>query len=895
MTRSQSGLLRRGRRTSDGRGGSALPPPAFDYTITTNAEWGTIPAGLLSGGGRVGVAPGTYTPKTITARPSAPLIFEAVSGLPQLRGDDPLVIGGARNITLRGLALASTAWNPSASISDAALTLTGGVENLVLDGMDLRVGYRGNPDAPIDPTATYPEYACVAATVTGGVVTALTITQPFVGDLVADGTYALDFSAAGGTGAAGTMVVSGGNIVSTNLTAGGSGYSTTLAPTSVCTFPGQRPFARWQPGGIRSATPTTIDGLRVVNCSFNGFSSALKPIGIRGTAPIEIERNLFNAIYMDNISLGMSGTAIPPPVTIRGNFITRPFSVAGKDAGDPHADGAQFFMDKTGPDVTPTDWFRIAIEGNLMVDGLARGGIQNIVLLDNAPGLAYAGVRMVANLLASNELPNTLVMEALRDAAIHRNAAIRFDPADAVRNTSAATIALPSSGGTAYGRSLAANNITEGLTAASAPLVDTTSRPNTVLGLRGATIPYASVFANHTGPRATRAEIAAAYAPKAGYEGQGPFGGGYLDVATGAVNRSLEPMFVRHENLGGQATSTLVTSEWSRVLDLGPLAGRNWTVNTGEARVADDAGGTNATAWAASGAVVPGKFMQRRLTSASTGASSTAQVLTIGTDAMTWTVTTASAASFVMIDGGGTAYSAITGPVSADVGVRRFAMACRWRPDVLTLNANFLADATASVFRLFMASATTMRLSLGTAARCSIRPAFTPTAGNLIDFLLTADFTNTNASQGVRCAINGNLLLDNTPGVGGAFDTRSVAGSGTDYGVWAPTIGQLLGTTALGVLAEGDGGGVRLDGAFGHLWLAWGNASFVLPDLTDAGVRASAFAPENIGPNGQGPLGAIPQGYWTAADLTEANSGGGIPNRGTIASRPLVRQAGTYV
>lgn len=47
--------------------------------------------------------------------------------------------------------------------------------------------------------------------------------------------------------------------------------------------------------------------------------------------------------------------------------------------------------------------------------------------------------------------------------------------------------------------------------------------------------------------------------------------------------------------------------------------------------------------------------------------------------------------------------------------------------------------------------------------------------------------------------------------------------------------------------------------------------------------------------DGSGPLsGTQPQVFHTATSLTEANSVGGIPNRGSFSSLPMVKIAGTY-
>lgn len=255
------------------------------------------------------------------------------------------------------------------------------------------------------------------------------------------------------------------------------------------------------------------------------------------------------------------------------------------------------------------------------------------------------------------------------------------------------------------------------------------------------------------------------------------------------------------------------------------------------------------------------------------------------------------ATSFVAIDNQGTAYSR-TPSITNETGLRKLVVAFRMRPDAVTTNANLIADSAASFFRIWFPATTAYRAQFLASNRSQLRPVLTP--GNLMKtHMITLDFTNTTANQGCLWATaEDGVLLNNTPGTGGVFDTRSVPGTGTDYGAHSFNLTgavSLFGSTPqLGIFGESDGGGVLFDGAFEFLWIDWGGSGYTIPDITDVNVR-NKFRAGDIGSNGNGPTGAQPKLFWTAADLAEANSGGGMPNRGSLAGITMTKQAGTYV
>ena len=271
--------------------------------------------------------------------------------------------------------------------------------------------------------------------------------------------------------------------------------------------------------------------------------------------------------------------------------------------------------------------------------------------------------------------------------------------------------------------------------------------------------------------------------------------------------------------------------------------------------------------------------------------------MTIGSEVYSWGVTSLSTASFVAIDNGGSARSTVSA-LSADTGIRKVAIAFRMRPDAITAGANLFADSAASTFRVWFPTTGAFRGQFFVSTRVQLRPVLTPTTV-MKTHIITLDFTNPNAAQGCSWAtIEDGILLNNTTGSGGVFDSRSVAGSGSDYG--AASL-QASGSASalfhssgdLGIFGESDGGGTLFDGAFEFMWIDWGGSGYTIPDITLASIR-NKWAAGIIGANGNGPTGSQPKCFWTATDLTEANSGGGMPNLGSISSKPLVKQAGTY-
>lgn len=882
----------------------------YEFVITSDADWSAIPAGLLTSGGTIGVAPGNYTSKTLSHTPSAELRFVATNPAdkPVI---DKLVLSQAQNLTFESLRLACSTWANADATAAAVLATTGTSTNIIFDRCDIWGNYQGTIGADVDVTTDLPEVASILPQFnSGGAVTSLIIQNSNVYGLMADGTYSLTFTAGSGysfsVAPVASMTVSGGVITGTTITSGGSSTytdaynGTTGGLSTIISWTGQRKMLDWLPDGIICSGGGGFNGLSVTDCSFKTLCYAVRPTNISGS--LTVVGNDMRRIYSDFIYAGITSDQSPFPVTITDNFCTMPFSASG-DPGDPHSDWIQFTLDDIGPSYSSANWESIVIERNIAIDGNARGQMQGIFMSDAPNEISFSGARVVGNAILSKKFGNGLLITNPKDVYVRSNLVARYDPTDTTNNTSTVNITIPAARdypGTYYagGTSLIGANITEGLVnnGYSVPEINTSREANTILGLRGATIAYSSVFADHTATRDTLAQIVAAYAPKAAYAGKGPFANSsYINHAARTTDTTMEPTFVQFTDLTGQTASSVITSNWTKAIG-GPATRAISVSGGGEYRTADDSSGTNATSWtSSSGTLTRGKYVQMRVTSGTAGNTVT-PTLTIGSEAYVWTVASASASSFVTIDNAATAYSR-SDVLDNESSLKKLVVAFRMRPDALTANAKFISDSVGSTLQVYMATTTAIRAQFFNSSRVSLRPTLTMTS-SMRTHIITMDFSNANASQGCYWAtIEDGVIMNNAPGAGGNFDTRTTIGSGTDYGAYSFSIVGAAALTStvgrIGVFGESDGGGVLLDGAFEFLWIDWGGSGYTIPDVTNSSVR-NLWTPGSIGANGQGPTGSSPKLYWTAADLAEANSAGGIPNRGSLSSKALIKQAGMY-
>lgn len=827
-------------------------------------------AATLSGK-TVVVMPGTFSLKTIGINGNA----ATVTYIPRDPADPPvfdqLTLDACSKLKLQQLKIVSSAWSSTAANTNPAILIKNACGDIALDRNTIRSGYRGDPAANIDTTIELPEYACIAAVMSGGAVTSLVIKHAHVGDLMADGTYPLVMHETGGTGFSATFTVASGEITGTTLTNGGSGYSMSLHEASRLTWTGQHRLVDYLPqgwgyfDGSSSVANFTATG-NVVSDASEGFKSASPTTSIIATG------NQLARVYGCFISFGLSGSNAPPTTTtINDNSGLQVGFYDGYDAGNPHGDVIHLYMNDFSAPFTPSDWKAVQIERNIFLGGGARGGDIGILMGDCPDGIVFDAPRIVGNLFALDVSGSAMNFDGLRDAYIYRNSMIRYDATNP-NNASAFSINVPSPSlaDNALGKSYVAKNISEVITLNNSVTVKGTG--NVSLGQNGATIAYASAFANPTGARNTSATALTAYAPSATYVGTGAAGSdGYLDYTNRTTNQALEPTFVNFDPLSNQTTSTAVNSAWCRVI--GGTGTLNWSVTNGTAQVADDSSGTGATSAATSGAVTPGKWMRVNQTTASTGSTATTSTLTINGYAYDFETITQSVASFTTVDNQTTAYSRM-GTFGADTGIRKILIACRFKNDAIVAG-NVFSDNISNSLKLYLPTTAAYRFWCISGGVASHRSTLAPTTG-WETHLFAVDFTQTDPALVSRWNCNG---VDVPQATGSTIDTtgtRTVSASQFASSLWA-------------VMGKTDGTAL-MDGQFAFFWMHWGDATFSLPDIGDAAVQAKFTADQINLTDGSGPLGVQPKVFFNG---NAASWNAGLANKGSL-SLTLTKQAGTY-
>jgi hypothetical protein len=850
----------------------------FDYIITNDADWATVLAlgsSALSGK-RIGVMPGSYTTKTISSlNPASPVTFKAVSGLPRI---EQLRIVGSSNVTLDGLECVSSYWNSDASNSHPALgfgdgTTVNTVNNIVAQNCSFRGNYRGNPDFAFDPSGehTYPEYASLEPTsISGGALQGpVIIRHPYVGDLMADGTYNMTFATGtgSGTGSAGTFTVVSGQITAATITNGGTGWSSSFALNGIISWSGQHPFVSYLPFGLqRLGGVTTVQNFSVLNCTFYLCQSAVKVAPNAAPSVATIIGNTADCIYVDNWSFIADASATAPAKIVLGfNRSTRPFC-GQNDPGNPHADFLQFTIGAAS-----TADLEVEIYGNILANGVSRGCIEGLLCRNGGGTVGLTG-RICGNLILNRTLTNGMDADNCSALLMYRNTVLRWNPTDTL-NAGAVAMALGGSGGTSSlsHHALAGKNLTETISTANS-LGDLSTYPNTTVAFSNAWTNYNAVLANPSAGSTAVADLVANWAPQAGYAGQGAIGGGYVDFVGQTIDRTKEPTVAQFTGQTGIAVgSTNVTSEWSRILggpDTIPIS-----IAGGEFRTADDASGTNATAWgASSGTVAHGKWVQVRQNASASGSTTTTATLTLNGYNWVFQVTTASAASFTLINNSATAWSKVTSP-SSDTNVAKVLIGMQFKMATASVTNMILFGDALSKFILQWTSASALRLTLHGSTSYRVSAAVTADT-NLHTLLWSIDLTQATGAASSLAYLDGNsvgLTVNN-------YTASTLLAMASDMAV-------------LGLFAKGDGT-TPMNGALGFLWIDWGTSGYTLPDLTSSTVR-NKFTADNINlTDGSGVTGSKPKLFYPGnSNLSSWN--GTLANAGS-ATASLVKQAGTY-
>lgn len=888
----------------------------FDYTVATDQQMADTFAlgGATLSGKRIGVQPGTYTTPLVNITGNAQPIVVASANPANPARIERMTLKRISGIRFEDMLFTSAEWPASqaASFKPAVAYSPGSgetVENVDFLRCTTRGNYRGSvaDNALPDPLAVLPEYASLLTQFNGtGGISSVTLQNTFVGDLLTDGTYPLTFSNTDAISfttfpTGWTMTVASGIITAvTPGTAGASNQTGALnASTGIMsksiTWPGQRRAIEFFAFGHQALNASgTIGALTYRDGAFKNLNNAFKVSPTNG-APVIIDRNDFDNIYQDYVSIGMAkipapgAPTVPPPLYFRFNRGQGQLSKSG-DPGDPHGDWIQTYMNDLGipAEFTNVDWY-IELVGNVQwADG--RQGPQQLISEVPENGVAYTG-KVVGNLHASKGLTRGLSIDRIKNMLIYRNVTIGYNTADSGNGTMATTFGTAAVY-TPLGHNAIGGNIGDAFTIQTGGTGKITQGvPNVTLGSLGLALPYTTVMPAWVNSPTTFAEAQARMQSASGYSYAGAYDpAGYIDYVNRTIDLTKEWPGVEFVNIVGQAANTKVWSGYWRVAG-GPAA-VPYSVPAGVSMmVADDDAGTNAGAeivGPAAGTVPKGKFVRAAVTTSATGSTTVSGTITLNGFPTVFSARTAAVLSYATADNQTTARSAAASPISTDTGIAKVLMAVRFRADSIVVNGEIAANPGGTGFRMYHASnaANGLRFLLGTSGIISVRDAAVPAVGAMQTHLFAIDLTKTAQDEVLV------WMKDSARTVIGTSPTVNSSGGTTRLNMASVLI------NGLGILSRPDGT-TTMDGAIDMFYMDWGDANYVLPDITTSAVQ-DKFTRDLIA-NGTGPTGSTPKlcyfGPVGASDGSTSdtwNATGGLVNKGSIASKPLIKQAGTY-
>jgi hypothetical protein len=858
--------------------GGGAPPASYDYTITNDGDALTANSFLNvlaqiatdGTGGTVGVyVPSDaayYDKKTITLSATSATV-EFIAAEAGVRIDRLYVYNNAANVSFDGIEIVSY----QTPMTEAVVTQESSAGTLTIKNSPRWSGnYNGDTAHNLDPTNSdaYPELGHVQAVVVGGALTGGTVDarNAYIGSNwtgsktdALNGTITFTINGAG-TGAAAEIDVVNGYLIeaSFNLISGGSGYSdTSAALASMLEIPGRSTFSDI----LHYAFQATGTGNGRATFENNVIRTCRR--GLVAWANLTAIGNDIDALPGDFIQVAGSGSVPTDETTIiRFNKLSRPMAKPD-DYGNPHVDAIQL----TASNTRMVEW-EIDIEGNSILQGASvRGDWQGILLSDVLPDYGYSG-RVCNNIVVSSGAINGILVEEANDLIVFGNIAVRADPSSTDGST--VSVSVGSSAGSVY----VGYNIAEAFGAAPS----TAKYENNVTVTKGSLASYEAAFVDPDAYPTTVAAAVAAYVSQGPAAGAGVIrGDGAVDLVNETVDKSGEPVFAYFERVTDAAVSTLANSNVARMV--GGDGSASFSLTNGfEAQFADDLAFTSNVTTAATSGSFTQPYVRLAYTTGSVGSTTASTVLTLGSTTTEWTVKTVGVLSYTALDNGGTEWSELA---TFTTGTHHKAViAMEVKADVLAVK-KLLARSSSQDF-IGITTGNILQVQYGGGTNLNLRTTDT----------LSTDWVRIIIIIDMAAGLSGcNILLNNTLAtINSSTSTVNTGGS--------LALGTIFGT-GLGLLATNSGTDI-LNGQFRFLyWHSWTGAGPTLPDVsTQAGCDAlyDAFSADLIDlTDGSGPLGVQPLGFWTATDLTEANSVGGIPNRGSVGSAAFVKQsAGSY-
>lgn len=867
-------------------------PVSYDYTITNNAEWGTIPAGILANGGTVGVAPGNYSNITLSATPSAMLTITGTdpNNMPII---DKLALGPTLgNVTLTDMRVVTSSWT-SGPVDPITMGVGGGTcvisGTVNLEGLFITGNYQSDIDAYLTYDYTshnYPEYACIPVTVTGGsypvgVIDLSTSTSKYVGGLVADGTnIPLTAQLSGGTGFVGVMDVTGGVITRAEITSGGTGYADTTAATvySAIGWTGRNVMLNYTCNAIggKMSVPSGAT-FNFHNNTIKHVGSGFKPAfgGNSTSGTLSFVNNEIDGYYVDGISFSLPTQ--PTSLEYKWNRFTRHYGRV-TDANNPHGDALQTFMLSGG---TFVPLIR-AIGNEALNSSLCRSDAQQFLFFSDANLKAHQlyAVGNCGLLLA----PNGISADVASNSYIYGNTSLPGKPSSSDHATQVSVLLSNGATTQAYGQSLIEGNIAEDARVGATASSRMTVRNNTKTGLITNSSNYNTYFGVTTDPTT----IAEMRTMRKGVGASADYGAyrnsSWINHAAQTHDPTLEPSFVKFPTVINQTASSTASSAWCRLIggpDSQSVSVSGGTFDT--ATSVDLAGtATGVTSGLTSATLARDTWVRMNVATASTGSTATTATMTIrGTYSFDFNAITATASSYTIADNQNAAYSRVTTLPTFTGGVG-FIWAARVRVDSYPAAGNsryVFCNQTGTNFHLQYISnqwRMTMKNSSSVAARWSM----TQQVGTMVTLIAAIDLTQSDKEAALRMFSNGNQLGHAS---GGTYNNGLGSLSNTD--LWS--------TQSMGVLATSGGANV-LDGAIEWLWFDIYTSIGSMPDVGDPAVLAE-FSTDKFASDGSTTVLPQPKLFYggtSSLSLWDSNTTG-FPNGGSLASAPLIRQGAT--
>ena len=760
-----------------------------DYLVTNDSELTTVLAlGAATLAGKTVAMDGLFTTPNFNVSPSSTCTFRSLnSGSPAilLRAKG----AGCGNLYFRDLKFVTDCWADNGSSNNAFSAWvynSGTFGDNTFYNCTFRGGY-GGPGSTgavytndFNPTAVYPEYACIVPTFTAGAITAVASTSPnnYVGGLLADGTgYAWSVNTNTSTNgnvtwtvpATGTFDVVSGfitNIIITNGGASNAGTNPGLATqVKTITWAAQRPFYTITAGAVTSSGGISFTGRQLFyGCTFTDLKDGLK-FGVSSPGYVDVQWCTFDRIYHDSIALFIPSASTAVGFSITDNFFTRPMARDG-DPFDPHSDIIQFFT----ADTISSNWPNVTIERNVYVNGNTRGYAQGVFMESNDASRRYTNLRVVGNLILSEAMVNQLALGNTDGAYVYRNTFVRFVPDDA-DNTATISTARYNTNCTAIGNSYIAKNFAETFTTSGVVVTsgNVTLTPSSTADYETKFTAVPTTAGGAGSWPSTKSAALAAFAPEVAFAGTGAGGSdGYLDYTNGTTDLTKEPVFTAFVDLSGQTPSSSVSSSWVQLMG-GPSTG-SISITGGTYQFADDAAGTNATvATSASGTYTRGKFIRLNVTNSASGLTTTTATVTLqGTGSaasQNYSFNSVTASTFarpvVLLDTATPDLFRATGATT--MGSDGFLGTIA----IWGLKVNGAPSAQTQIFNVSAGSATvqiaidatsgSLRVNLRNAAVTTIAQIMSASFSNNVahDVLISFDTSDTTVGTGLHCYVDG--------------------------------------------------------------------------------------------------------------------------------------------